>query len=224
MIKYQNFNTLQHTITGWPGGKPHADDTYRPERAKPAVKRVIIFSPHPDDDVISMGGTFDRLIEQGHDVHVAYQTSGSNAVTDQDALKYLEVQQYLNPSEQNKQLIQFLKNKSRNVEDTREIKQLKAFIRRSEALAAVRSLGLDEKKVYFLDLPFYDNSVLKREIGERDIQIMQDFITNIKPHQIFAAGDLADPHGTHRLTFELLKKVLKNIKGEKLQGYKRTIL
>jgi len=208
------FNTLQHTITGWPGGKPNADDTYRPERAKPAVKRVIVFSPHPDDDVISMGGTLERLIEQGHDVYVAYQTSGYNAVTDQDALKFLEVQQWSNPDKKTEKLIELLKNKSKKAENTKEINQLKAFIRRSEALAAVRSLGLNDNKVYFLDLPFYDTAVLKRSLSDKDVQIMQDLITRIKPHQIFAAGDLADPHGTHRLSFELLKKVLKNIENE----------
>src|SRR5580698_5468482 len=89
-INIDIFNQIQHTITGWPGGKPEADDSQRPERALPARKRSIIFSPHPDDDVISMGGTFIRLVDQGHDVHVAYQTSGNTAVWDDDVLRYME--------------------------------------------------------------------------------------------------------------------------------------
>jgi len=215
-LNIEIFNNLQHTITGWPGGKPHADDTHRPERAEPAVKRVIAFSPHPDDDVISMGSTLERLIQQGHDVYVAYQTSGSNAVTDQEALKYLEVQQWLNPDKKLEDLIHFFKNKEKNMPDSPEARRLKAYIRRGEALAAVRSLNLDENKVHFLDLPFYDTQpALKRETTQKDIEIMQQFIEKIQPHQIFAAGDLADPHGTHRLTFELLKEVLENLKNHK---------
>jgi len=214
------FNSLQHTITGWPGGKPNADDSNRPERALPAVKKVIVFSPHPDDDVISMGGTLDRLIEQGHEVHVAYQTSGSNAVTDQDALKFLEVNQLIYQDKNTDKLIEFVKQKikNHNIKDNNELQKIKAYIRRSEALAAVRFLGLKDHQVHFLDLPFYNNPVLKRNIGKADIQLLEDFIKQIKPHQIFAAGDLADPHGTHRITFDLLKIVLTKLKKEQFSN------
>jgi len=211
------FNALQHTITGWPGGKPNADDSNRPERALPAQKRVIIFSPHPDDDVISMGGTLDRLISQGHDVHVVYQTSGSNAVTNEDALKFLEVYHYIYPNQKEiSELISYINQKDKTKADIPDLRKIKAFIRRSEAMAAVKSLGLNKDKVHFLDLPFYDKGpVLKRTISKDDIEIMKDIINRIKPHQIFAAGDLADPHGTHRITFDLLKVVLSKIKNEK---------
>jgi glucosamine-6-phosphate deaminase len=225
-LNIQIFNSLQHTITGWPGGKPNADDTNRPERALPAVKKVIVFSPHPDDDVISMGGTLDRLIEQGHEVHVAYQTSGSNAVTDEDALKFLEVNRMMNPGKDIEKLIRFIKQKMKyhNVKDNDELKKIKAYIRRSEALAAVRFLGLKEEQVHFLDLPFYNNPVLKRNIEQTDIELLENFIKKIQPHQIFAAGDLADPHGTHRITFDLLKIVLQNIKSEKFSNNLRVWL
>ena len=209
------FNALQHTITGWPGGKPNADDTNRPERANPAKKRVIVFSPHPDDDVISMGGTLDRLIQQGHEVHVAYQTSGSNAVTDEDALKFLEVYQNLFPNNEIEKIIDFIHQRNQTQTDIPELRKIKAYIRRAEALAAVRFLDLPSENVHFLDLPFYDrHPLLKREIQADDVEIMQNFIQQIKPHQIFAAGDLADPHGTHRITFDLLLDVLKNLKNE----------
>ncbi len=212
------FNALQHTITGWPGGKPNADDTNRPERAVPAKKRVIVFSPHPDDDVISMGGTLDRLISQGHDVHVVYQTSGSNAVSDDDTLKFLNVYQYLFPKQKEiNDLIDFIQHKDQTKKDIEDLKKVKAFIRRSEATAAVKFLGLDKQKVHFLDLPFYDKGpVLKRTIGKDDIDKLKHIIEEINPHQIFAAGDLADPHGTHRITFDLLKLVMKqNLKAFK---------
>ncbi len=207
------FNALQHTITGWPGGKPNADDTNRPERATPAKKRVIVLSPHPDDDVISMGGTLDRLIQQGHEVHVAYQTSGSNAVTDEDTLKFLEVYQNLFPQNEIDQMIDFIKSREKSTPDTPQLRKIKAYIRRAEALAAVSFLGLSEENVHFLDLPFYDkNALLKRKIENEDIEILQNLIEKIKPHQVFAAGDLADPHGTHRITYDLLNFVLQKIK------------
>lgn len=207
------FNMLQHTITGWPGGKPNADDTNRPERAKPAKKRVLVFSPHPDDDVISMGGTLDRLIQQGHEVHVAYQTTGSNAVPDEEALKFLEVYAHLFPRKEVNELIDFIKNRDKTASDPANLRKIKAYIRRAEALAAVRFLNLPEKNVHFLDLPFYDkNTLLKRKIETEDVAIMEDIINQIRPHQIFAAGDLADPHGTHRITYDLLNFVLKKIK------------
>jgi len=207
------FNKIQHTITGWPGGKPNADDTNRPERAEPARKRVIVFSPHPDDDVISMGGTLDRLIEQGHDVHVAYQVAGYSAVSDEEALKFLEVQMLTGHSNDYiDHLLQELKQKNRAV-DSDELKKLKASIRRAEAIAALRFLGVPERNIHFLDLPFYDApEVHKRKISNADVEIMYNLIDFIKPHQIFAAADFADPHGTHQLSFITLQKALERIK------------
>ncbi|MCX2679261.1 glucosamine-6-phosphate deaminase [Galbibacter sp. EGI 63066] len=212
------FNKLQHTITGWPGGKPNADDTKRPERSTPAKKRVIIFSPHPDDDVISMGGTFSRLIDQGHEVHVAYQTSGSIAVTDEEALKFAEVAQSLNGIGKDNnfhKIISFLNSKTTAYEDNLETRKIKGMIRRMESYGATRYLGLDDSKVHFLDLPFYETGKIKKNpIGEDDIQILIDLITLIKPHQIYAAGDLADPHGTHKLCLDAIFEAVDQIKDQ----------
>ncbi|NPA42818.1 MAG: glucosamine-6-phosphate deaminase [Chlorobi bacterium] len=207
------FNRIQHTITGWPGGKPHADDTYRPERAEPARKRVIVFSPHPDDDVISMGGTLDRLIQQGHDVHVAYQVAGYSAVSDEEALKFLEVQMLTGHSSPlTDRLVQELQQKNRP-QDSDELKKLKASIRRAEAIAALRYLGVPLNNIHFLDLPFYDApEIHKRKISPLDVEIMFNIIDLIKPHQIFAAADFADPHGTHQLSFITLQKALERVK------------
>ncbi len=134
-LNIKMFNHLQHTITGWPGGKPKADDSKRPERSLPEKKRVIIFSPHPDDDVISMGGTFDRLIEQGHEVHVAYQTSGNIAVSDEEAMKYAEVCKILTGNHKEiDRVINNIQTKKKNSIDSKEVRQLKGLIRRSECL------------------------------------------------------------------------------------------
>ncbi|MBQ4915692.1 glucosamine-6-phosphate deaminase [Maribacter sp. MMG018] len=214
-LNIQIFNKLQHTITGWPGGKPNADDTNRPERATPAKKRVIIFSPHPDDDVISMGGTFDRLVEQGHEVHVVYQTSGNIAVSDTDARKYAEVAMKLNPSEKAQEIINAITNKTDSEIDTPEVRTLKGDIRKSESYAATRYMGLKDANVHFLDLPFYETGTIKKNnLSEEDIAIVTDIIRSIKPHQIYAAGDLADPHGTHKVCLDAIFEAVDRLKPE----------
>ncbi len=215
-LNIKMFNKLQHTITGWPGGKPNADDTNRPERAKPNQKRVIIFSPHPDDDVISMGGTFDRLIEQGHEVHVAYQTSGNIAVSDEEALKFAEISKALNSSaSEASKIIEFISNKTDNDIDSTEVRKLKGLIRRSESYASTRYLGLDDSNVHFLDLPFYETGTIKKnKISDEDVNLMCDLIERIKPHQIYAAGDLSDPHGTHKVCLDVLFLALDKLKSK----------
>ncbi len=214
-LNIKMFNRLQHTITGWPGGKPKADDTNRPERATPIKKRVIIFSPHPDDDVISMGGTFDRLIEQGHEVHVVYQTSGNIAVSDMDARKYAEISKQISSSAEAQIIIDSIKARKESNFDSPEVRQLKGNIRRGESYAATRYLGLEDSKVHFLDLPFYETGTIKKNnLSEEDTAIMVNIIQEIKPHQIFAAGDLADPHGTHRVCLDAVFEAMKSLKSE----------
>ena len=199
------FNQLQHTITGWPGGKPNSDDSKRPERAKPSKKRVLIFSPHPDDDVISMGGTFARLIEQGHEVHVAYQTSGNIAVSNDEVKKYIEVAG---------SFINNLRNTDSESSGTKKTNlKIKSAIRKSECVGAARYLNLPISNLHFMNLPFYETGkITKNEPGDIDIGKTTDLIEKIKPHQIFAAGDLADPHGTHRICLDIIFNSLKIIK------------
>lgn len=211
------FNQLQHTITGWPGGKPNADDTNRPERKDPARKRVIIFSPHPDDDVISMGGTFDRLVEQGHEVHVAYQTSGNIAVSDKEAMKFAEVGLAMNPKSVHfNRIVKGIQNKKEFDIDELEVRQLKGYIRQKECLAATRYLSLPDDQVHFLNLPFYETGRIKKnKLSEADIDIMKNLIEEVKPHQIYAAGDLADPHGTHKVCLDSLFGALQELKGKR---------
>jgi glucosamine-6-phosphate deaminase len=216
-LNIQMFNTLQKTITGWPGGKPNAEDSNRPERALPTKKRVIIFSPHPDDDVISMGGTFDRLVEQGHEVHVAYQTSGNIAVSDEEALKYAEVVVEIekNPDSEIHKIIDALRNKYTNSEIDKTIRKLKGLIRRKESLAATRFLGLPDNQVHFLDLPFYETGTIKKgRLSEEDFSIMAHLISTVKPHQVYAAGDLADPHGTHKICLDAVFESMRRLKDE----------
>ncbi|MBN09684.1 MAG: glucosamine-6-phosphate deaminase [Flavobacteriaceae bacterium] len=207
------FNKLQRTITGWPGGKPNTEDIDRPERAKPSKKRVIIFSPHPDDDVISMGGTLTRLVDQGHDVHIAYQTSGNIGVSDKEVLKYLEVAQS-SFSKENRELKKAI-NSLRLKKNNNLILDIKSAIRRSESYAASWYLGLEKNKLHFLNLPFYESGkIKKKDPTSKDIKITKNIIKEIKPHQIFAAGDLADPHGTHRVCLNILLLSLKEMKSE----------
>ena len=203
------FNDLQHTITGWPGGKPDADDTYRPERANPFPKRVIVFSPHPDDDVISMGGTLRRLVQQGHDVHVAYETSGNIAVGDEEVVRFMHFingfnQLFANEQDEvikskYKEIKEFLKNKKEGDIDSQDIRTIKGLIRRGEARTASTFNQIPLDHVHFLDLPFYESGKIEKlPMGEADVNIVRELISKVKPHQIYVAGDLADPHGTHR--------------------------
>ena len=213
------FNVLQHTITGWPGGKPNTDDSNRPERANPTKKRIILFSPHPDDDVISMGGTFAKLIKQGHDVHVVYQTSGNIAVTDDEALKFAEVcNDFMDKStcEINfESVISFINAKKQGEIDSAEVRKLKGIIRRRESYAATRYIGLKDENTHFLDLPFYETGLVqKNPLGSTDIAIVKDIIAKIKPHQVFAAGDLADPHGTHEVCLNAIFAAMAQLKSE----------
>lgn len=222
-INIKVFNDLQHTITGWPGGKPNADDSTRPERATPYPKRALVFSPHPDDDVISMGGTLARLVQQGHQVHTAYQTSGSIAVFDDDVVRYLDfVNQFndiANPGVEveniTDDLISLIRNREPGHADADLILKLKAAIRRGEATAACRYVGIPAERVHFLDLPFYETGkVVKKPLSKADIDIVAEIIREIKPHQIYAAGDLSDPHGTHRVCMEAILMAIDTLKTE----------
>lgn len=217
-INIRIFNKLQHTITGWPGGKPNADDSQRPERAEPAQKKVVIFSPHPDDDVISMGGTFIRLADQGHEVHVAYQTSGNTAVWDDDALRFMEFTiDFIKSRSQDAAALQDLYNDMRgfiatkvpNQTDIEEIRTVKKLIRKGEAIAGARFAGLEDERIHFMDLPFYDRSKFQKNVSyEDDVLQTMELLQKIQPQQIFAAGDFADPHGTHKVCFNILLEAM----------------
>ena len=215
-INLDFYKRLHRSITGWPGGKPDSDDKVRPERSKPAKKRVLIFSPHPDDDVISMGGTFDRLVSQGHEVHIAYQTSGNIAVNNSDVLKFLEVTSSAFPVSncENKTLIDILKGNN-EILNHPEIRKIAGIIREKESLAATRFFGIPDSQVHFLKLPFYETGTVKKNIpSKKDFDISRNIIDQLKPHQIYAAGDLADPHGTHKVCLDIFINVLDDIKNK----------
>jgi glucosamine-6-phosphate deaminase len=221
-INIDIFNQIQHTITGWPGGKPNADDSQRPERAQPAKKRSIIFSPHPDDDVISMGGTFIRLVDQGHDVHVAYQTSGNTAVWDDDMLRFVEFAIDFNNSQGTgadklrktyEDMRTFIGTKQPNQIDTQAIRDVKGFIRKTEAISGARYAGLADDHIHFMALPFYETGKTKKNaVSEDDVKLTMELLQQIKPHQVFAAGDFADPHGTHIVCFNIIVAALQRLK------------
>ncbi len=210
-INLEVFRHMQATISGWPGGKPTA--AKQPgDRPSPFdnifPKSVLIFSPHPDDDVISLGGTLIRLVDQGHDVHVAYQTSGNIAVFDDDAIRFAEfVEDYCKEfqlttdpiRELDEHVDQFLRNKQPGQVDSPAVQRIKGLIRKGEACAATRYCGITKQNLHFQNLPFYETGrVKKKPLGAEDVQITVDLLRKIRPHQIYAAGDLSDPHGTHR--------------------------
>ncbi len=224
-INIDIFNKIQHTITGWPGGKPNADDSNRPERASPFPKKVLIFSPHPDDDVISMGGTFIRLADQKHDVHVAYQTSGNIAVFDEDAIRFADFtrdyNQLMGMDQQACEatfvsILKAIHEKKPGQIDAPEIQGIKGLIRRGEAKAGCRYVGIPESNVHFLDLPFYETGTVKKNpIGPEDVAITVELLREIQPHQVYAAGDLSDPHGTHRVCLQAIFQALEEVKNDK---------
>ena len=221
-INLEVYYMLRDTITGWPGGKPNVTLPKHPERSEPYPKRVIIFSPHPDDDIISMGGTFQRLHDQGHDVHVAYQTSGNIAVTDEFVTRFLDFavgfeNMFGMDSKKSEEILtkarEYLGQKKSNQLDTPEIRSIKGLIRVCEAKATCRYVGIPDANSHFQNLPFYETGTIeKKPMGEEDIKLTVDLLREIKPHQVFCAGDLADPHGTHKVCLEIVFEALRRIK------------
>ncbi len=223
-INIEVFNELQHTISGWPGGKPNADDSTRPVSANPFPKTVLIFSPHPDDDVISMGGTFIRLAHQGHNVHVAYETSGNVAVHDDVVVQHMDAARELGFGDRVDEVKKLVASKVAGEPEPRELLNLKAAIRRSEAKGAVRSFGLnDETNAHFLNLPFYESGGIKKlPRSQADVDVIKALLNELKPDMVFMAGDLADPHGTHRVCTECALEALDQIKEEGAEWIKET--
>jgi len=221
-INLQVFYQLRDSITGWPAGRPDANNPNRPERSDPYPKRSLIFSPHPDDDIISMGGTFMRLHDQGNDVHVAYQTSGNIAVTDEFVTRFLdfavgfEVLSGID-SKTSSQILHratdFLKHKKASEIDTSEIRQIKGLIRRCEAKATCRYVGIKDENIHFMNLPFYETGMIeKKPMGEEDVQLTMELLRKLQPHQIYCAGDLADPHGTHKVCLDVVFESMRRLK------------
>jgi glucosamine-6-phosphate deaminase len=223
-INLQVFYMLRDTITGWPGGKPNSNDKTHPERSEIQPKRCIIFSPHPDDDIISMGGTFQRLHDHGHEVHVAYQTSGNIAVSDEFVTRFLDFavgfeELFDIDTEKSRGILQearnYLGNKRPSQMDSPEIRAIKGLIRRCEAAATCRYVGLKEGQWHFQNLPFYETGTIhKNPMGEQDVQLTMELLRQIKPHQVFCAGDLADPHGTHKVCLDVIFESFRRLKQE----------
>ena len=221
-INLQVFYLMRDSITGWPGGKPGAGNPSHTERSEPFPKRSLIFSPHPDDDIISMGGTFMRLHDQGHDVHVAYQTSGNIAVTDEFVTRFLDFAVGFEElsgidSQKSSQILQqattFLRNKKASEIDTAEIRSIKGLIRRCEAKATCHYVGIRDENIHFMNLPFYETGTIeKKPMGEEDVQLTMALLRQLQPQQIFCAGDLADPHGTHKVCLDIVFESLRRLK------------
>ncbi len=229
-INLQVYYMLRDTITGWPGGKPNAIIPGHPERSEIQPKRCLIFSPHPDDDIISMGGTFMRLHDQGHEVHVGYQTSGNIAVTDEFVTRFIDFtvgfeDMFGIDNNTSKEVLsaarKFLATKRKNERDTREIRAIKGLIRRCEARATCRYAGLTDDRAHFLNLPFYETGTIeKNPMEEEDIEITMEILNKIKPHQVYCAGDLADPHGTHKVCLDVVFESMRRLKEQNAEWVK----
>ncbi len=221
-INLEVYYLLRDSITGWPGGKPGAIIPAHPERSEPHPKRCLIFSPHPDDDIISMGGTFMRLHDQGHEVHVGYQTSGNIAVTDEFVTRFIDFavgfeDMFGIDNQKSQQILSvardYISSKKKDQSDTQEIRSIKGLIRRCEAKATCRYVGLTEDRCHFMNLPFYETGTIdKKPMGEADVLITMELLHKIQPHQIYCAGDLADPHGTHKVCLEVVFESLRRLK------------
>ena len=221
-INLQVYYMLRDSITGWPAGKPGAHIPAHPERSEPHPKRCVIFSPHPDDDIISMGGTFMRLHDQGHEVHVAYQTSGNIAVTDEFVTRFLDFAvgfeaMFGIDNHKSQEILSAARNyisgKQKDQRDSNEIRAIKGLIRRCEATATCRYVGLTEDRCHFMNLPFYETGTIdKKPMGEEDVVLTMELLRKLKPHQVYCAGDLADPHGTHKVCLEVIFESLRRIK------------
>lgn len=221
-INLQVFYMLRDSLTGWPGGKANAVIPAHPERSSPYPKKCLIFSPHPDDDIISMGGTFMRLHDQGHEVHVAYQTSGNIAVADEFVTRFIDFavgfeEMFGIDNKKSQDILQsarsFISGKKKNQRDTNEIRAIKGLIRRCEAKATCRYVGLTDDRCHFMNLPFYETgTVEKNPMGEADIEITMALLRKLQPQQIYCAGDLADPHGTHKVCLDIIFESLRRIK------------
>jgi glucosamine-6-phosphate deaminase len=221
-INLQVYYLLRDSITGWPGGKPNAVIPAHPERSEPYPKRCLIFSPHPDDDIISMGGTFMRLHDQGHEVHVAYQTSGNIAVTDEFVTRFIDFavgfeEMFQMDNAKSNEILDsatdFLQSKKSNQRDTHEIRAIKGLIRRCEAKATCRYVGLTDEQIHFQNLPFYETGTIdKKPMSQDDVDITIGLLRKVQPHQIYCAGDFADPHGTHLICFNIVLSALQQCK------------
>jgi glucosamine-6-phosphate deaminase len=221
-INLDVYYMLRDSITGWPGGKLNSSNHKHPERSEPFPKKVVLFSPHPDDDIISMGGTFMRLHDQGHEVHVAYQSSGNIAVTDEFVTRFIDFavgfeNMFDIDDTKSKNILDkataFLKTKKSSEKDTEEIRAIKGLIRRCEAKATCKYVGLTDDQIHFQNLPFYETGTIeKNPMSEADVRITVDLLNKIQPHQIYCAGDFADPHGTHKVCFDVVIEALKQIK------------
>ncbi len=223
-VNIKIFNDIQHTITGWPGGKPDADDTYRPERAIPYPKRVLAFSPHPDDVVLAMGGTLRRLVDQGHEVHVVFMTSGDVSVNDEDLLRYTMMSERIarhydindeTLSNVSRKLRETIIAKMPGDLDTPEVRYHKGQIFVCEGITSCNSLGIKEENVHEMSLPFYvDDIHAKGRITEADVMPVKDLIEQIQPHQIFFADDLSDPYGTHERVANVVLAAIDELKDQ----------
>jgi glucosamine-6-phosphate deaminase len=201
------FNEMMATICSHPAGSDPCP--------------VLVFSPHPDDDVISMGGTLIRLVHQGHRVHVAYMTSGNIAVFDHDAWRFVDYVSEFNrlfeidneATERIKgRVLNFLKSKKPGQPDSEDVLKVKGVVRQTEARAAALACGIPPEQLEFMDLRFYrTGTIAKAPLHPQDIADIRDLLLRLRPEQIYVAGELSDPHGTHRMCADAIFQAVREV-------------
>jgi len=213
----QIFDDRSKTIVQHAAGEVH----------KTGRQRVLVFSPHPDDDVISMGGTLIRLVEQGHEPHIAYMTSGNIAVFDHDAERFVDYAVAFNRMFQidevqtggvRQRVQSFLKTKTIRQSDTEELLKIKALIRETEARAAALACGVPPEQLVFMDLRFYrTGTIAKAPIHPDDITDICALLERLQPAQLYVAGEMSDPHGTHRVCAEAIYEAVRRVRRQGLK-------
>ena len=215
-LNIQIFNRQQHTISGWPGGKPNEDDKYRPERKDPPEKTCLILAPEPQDEILGMGATIERLVRQGHRVHIACLTSGDLRVTDAEALRFARVlEETAEPARWAEALryasgvIEEIETKGMFGDPPPRLRELKALIRRGEARDAAQSLGVPAAQVHFPDLPFYTEGRYRQfQLTNKDAARTGALLDRLQPHQIYVTGDLADPSSVQGMAFAAFRQAM----------------
>lgn len=223
-VNIRAFNALQHTITGWPGGKPNVDDSTRPERALPFPKRVLAFGPQPDNLTVSMGGTLRRLVEQGNDVHVAFETSGDIVVSDADVQRYLMLMDKVVPrfdinsdniAAKLNMLKEELAKRKPGEPESPNTRFLKGMIFTCEGIMSCMDMGIRSHNIHELKLPFYvDHPYGKGTVSDADIDVVRRLIESVRPHQIFFSDDLNDPYGVHLAATNVVLAAISELRDE----------
>ena len=212
-INIIGFNSVQHTISGWPGGKPQTDDETRPERSTPYPKKILFLAPEPQDTCLSAGATIQRLVQQGHELKIAVMTSGKNSVPHEETEKYFSFCQKIHDLSDSREKL--LHGLDYDKLDDNIKGQIKASLRRAETLSALKILGVEPENILFLDLPFYENGRERNYLPtEDDKSRLSSTITEFQPQQLFITGKDLEPSNVQSICYEMTTDIMNNFSSD----------